>query len=118
VGLHRGLAFRLGRLGKMGRWYGVEALPAPIRTMPLQLVPLATWLSLLALAAALAPTDEESASPWGMTFFVASFVAMGWWLVTMFGPARLLKPDWLRMHEQRQGDHSQAGPEARRRRRT
>jgi hypothetical protein len=65
-GFTEGLAFRLGRLRKMGRWYGVEALPTPIRTMPLQLVPL-------------------------------------------FRPARLLKPDWLRMQEQRQGDHSQAG---------
>jgi hypothetical protein len=109
-GFAGGLAFRLGRLRKMGRWYGVAAMPALVRTMPLQLIPLATWLTFLGIAAALATTEEEPASPWGLGFFIASFVAMGWWLVTMVRPARFLKPDWLRTQEQGQDDRSQAGP--------
>jgi hypothetical protein len=37
--------------------------------MPLELIPLATWLLPLGIAAALATTNEEPASPWGMGFF-------------------------------------------------
>jgi len=58
-----GLFFRAGHLRWMGQWYDVPALPAPIRHLPLQLVPIGVFLSTVAGSAALAPREEVPASP-------------------------------------------------------
>ena len=103
-----GLAFRLGHLRRMGRWYGRADMPALVRNLPLQLLPLAAFLGLLGVAAALAPRDGEAASPVGMACFLGSFVAMGWWLWSMVRPARFLKPDWVRDHDRVETERREA----------
>ena len=100
-----GLAFRLGHLRRTGRWYGDERLPGIVRFLPLQLIPLGSFLALIGVAAALAPAEDEPASPVGLAFFFASFVALGWWLWTMGRPARMLKPAWMRRLDDETREH-------------
>ena len=94
-----GLAFRAGHLRRMGQWYFQPTLPALIRNLPLQLIPIAAFFTCIVVLDIIAPNNDQELSPVGVVFFLLIFVTLIWWIIVMLWPPRFLKPEWIRERE-------------------